>query len=182
MKPIAIIALATLGLSACSSLVPQDWQSPHGHIPVGSSITLNQTLNIPSGHARVFMQDGQVIPKGAVNQYYPHCNFEVSTLSDGTGRIEPDTFLVTGQRQDEVQVVRQPTPVMVASLGLMLAGEDDGSPPPISRLVHYRLHSERHPDMRGLTCHGGLAEEWEARYPSLGEMRQVLGGIVSLAN
>ncbi|MFN2350120.1 MAG: hypothetical protein ABR558_11210, partial [Thioalkalivibrio sp.] len=161
---------------------PQDWQSPHSRIPVGSSITLNQTLSISSGYARVFMQDGQVIPKGAVNQYYPHCNFEVSTVSDGTARIERDTFLVTGQRQGDVQVVRQPTPMRVVSLGLMLAGEDDGTPPPISRLVHYRLHSERQPDVRGLTCHGGLADDWEARYPSREEMHQVLGGVVSLAD
>jgi hypothetical protein len=148
---------------------------------VGSTLTLTQTLPIPSGHARVFMQDGRVIPRNAVNIYHPHCNFEVSTVSDGSSRIEADRFLVTGTRQGYVVVVRGPLPsVMVAAVGLVVAGEDDGGPPPISRLVHYRLHADRQPDVRGLTCHGGLADEWEAQYPTLDEMRQVLGGIVSL--
>lgn len=184
MKPLnlatpLLLAVTALGLGACASL--DGWQSPHARVPVGSTLTLNQDLPIPSGHARVFMQDGRVIPKSAVNIYYPHCNFEVSTVSDGSARILADRFLVTGTRQGFVEVVRAPaSSVQVAAVGLVMAGEDSGGPPPMSRLVHYRLHAERQPDVRGLTCHGGMAEEWEAEYPTLDEMRQVLGGLVSL--
>jgi hypothetical protein len=174
------IALVLMTLTACAPLTVQDEHSPYSRIPVGSTVILNQPLDVPRYHARVFIQDGRVVSKTGMNIYYPHCNFETSSVSDGTARIEPDRFLVTGIRLDEVEVVRRPGPVLMASLVLVDGGEDGGGPPPTSRLVHYRLHSERQPDVMRLTCHGGMAEAWEVAYPSLAEIREVLGGIVTL--
>lgn len=174
-------ALVLMTLTACAPLTVQDEHSPYSRIPVGSTVILNQPLDIPRYHARVFIQDGRVVSKARVNLYYPHCNFEVATVSDGSARIEPDRFLVTGIRLDEVQVVRRTGPLQTASLVVLVdGGEDGGGPPPTSRLVHYRLHAERQPDVMRLTCHGGMATGWEVAYPSLAEIREVLGGIVTL--
>jgi hypothetical protein len=175
-----LTALIVMALTACAPATIRDERSPYSRIPVGSTVILNQPLEIPRYHARVFIQDGRVVSKSGLNQYYPHCNFEVRTVSDGAARIESDRFLVTGIRLDEVQVVRRPGPLLMASLVLVDGGEDGGGPPPTSRLVHYRLHSERQPDVMRLTCHGGMAEQWEVAYPSLAEIREVLGGIVTL--
>ncbi|OOG24213.1 hypothetical protein B1C78_09235 [Thioalkalivibrio denitrificans] len=179
MARIAGVALIVLALTACAPVTVKDEQSPYSRIATGSTITLQQPIDIPRHAARVFIQDGRVVSKTRMNIYYPHCNFEVRTLSDGTARIEPDAFLVTGFRLGYVTVVRRAAPLQVASTFLMLADEDDGGPPPISRFVHYQLGSERQPDVMRLTCHGGFADEWEARYPSVAEIRQVLDGIAS---
>jgi hypothetical protein len=178
MKRIIGIVLTAGLLGACAPLSLEHWSSSHAHIPVGATVVLNEALPIRSGHARVFMQDGRVVPKGGLNLYYPHCNFEVITLSDGSARVEPGRFLVTRHRQGHVEVVQERVPMRVASL-VRASGDADGSAPPISRLIHYELHSDDQPDVRRLTCHGGLADDWEARYPTLAEMRSVLGGLVS---
>lgn len=179
MAKLPVIALTLITLAACAPMTVQDENSPYSRIPVGSTVTLNQALPIPRDHARVFVQDGRVVTKTGMNPYYPHCNFEVATLSDGSTRIEPDSFVVTGIRLDEVEVVHRSRPVLVASLMLADGGEDGGGPPPTSRVVHYLLHSEQQPDVMRLTCHGGFAEAWEVTYPSVAEIREVLRDVVS---
>lgn len=180
MARVPIVALFVLSLAACAPAIVKDEGSPYSRIVPGSTITLNQALTIPRNAARVFMQNGRIMSKGGMNSYYPHCNFEVRQVSDGSARIEPDRFLVTGFRLGYTHVVDRPQPVIVASLSL--ADEDAGGPPPMNRYVHYLLESERQPDVMRLTCHGGFAEEFEATYPSLSEIREVLGDIVSLEN
>ncbi|WP_018232498.1 hypothetical protein [Thioalkalivibrio thiocyanodenitrificans] len=178
MKRIIGITLTAGILGACAPLTMEQWASSRAHIPVGATVMVNEALPIRSGHTRVFMQDGRVVPKGGVNMYHPHCNFEVNTLSDGSARIEPGRFLVTRHRQGHVEVVQERGPMRVASL-VQVSDDDDGSAPPISRLVHYELQSDDQTDVRRLTCHGGFADDWEAQYPTLAEMHTVLGGLVS---
>jgi hypothetical protein len=182
MTKITGVALAVLTLTACAPMAVKDETSPYSRIQKGSTIVLEQSLPIPSGATRVFLQDGQVSRSGGVNIYYPHCNFEVRTLSDGSGRIQPDRFTVTGIQPGRVEVVREHQPFQLASLYLMVAGDDNATPPPISRLVHYRLESQMQPDVMRLTCHGGFADDWEADYPSVADIRQALSGVARLAN
>jgi hypothetical protein len=179
MSRIAGFALILTFLTACAQVPVADEHSPYSRIAAGTTLTLHQPVEIPRYAARVFIQDGRVVSKTGMNVYYPHCNLEVRTVSDGNARIEPGNFLVTGFRLDEVTIVKQKEPLMLASAMPMLADDDPGGPPPTSRAVHYLLHSETQPDVMRLTCHGGFAEAWEVAYPSVSEIRQVLEGIAS---
>jgi hypothetical protein len=149
----------------------RDEDSPLMRIAPGSTITLHEALTVPAGHARVFMQNGKVRAKTRLDRYRPHCNFEVRSVSDGSLRIEPDTFVVTKIIEDEEEVVSRQQPLRLA--GWEMTGGD--ALPMVTRLVRHRLHSQRQPQVMRLTCHGGFDDPWEVDYPSISEIRRALG-------
>ena len=46
--------------------------------------------------------------------------------------------------------------------------------------VHMRLASEEQPDVRNLSCRGGLDDPWLARPPSVEEIGEALGEVADL--
>ena len=177
MPKLATLVAFLLLLSACQQALVRDEDSFRSRVSVGSSFTLHQTLKVPEGHARVFLQGGEVVAKARLEQYQPHCNFEVRAVSTGDHRIEPDTFVVTRVTEDEEQVVDRMRPQRYASL---LASADGMEFVTITRYVQHALHSERQPQVMRLTCHGGRDEPWQVKTPSISEIRQVLGEFVTL--
>jgi hypothetical protein len=125
----------------------------------------------------VFLQDGVVVAKREVELYQPHCNFEVRSVSAGDSRIEPDIFVVTALMEDEEEVVERQGIRRYASL---VATADDMGVITLTRFVRHTLQSARQPEVMRLTCHGGFAEPWQVDYPSISEIRQVLGKLVTL--
>ncbi len=119
-----------------------------------------------------------MVPKVRLDRYRPHCNFEVRSVSDGTLRIEPDTFLVTEVDEDEEEVVGLPQPQRYA--GLELNGGRGGGINQIVYYVRHWLYAERQPEVMHLTCHGGFDLPFYARTPGIGEIRQALGQLVTL--
>jgi hypothetical protein len=175
MQRLLLSLFALASLSACQSLPVTDETSPHSRIAVGSTVVLQQPLTVPVGHTRVFLQDGELREKHRLRIYYPHCNFELRTLSDAPQIIRPGRFVVTGLSWNEELVVeyRQGGMQRVSDAG-------DDYAPPINRLLHHRLAAPAQPELMRLTCHGGFADAWQASFPSVSEIRHALGEYVSI--
>ena len=106
MLPKRLMAFSLLLLTtACQQTQVRDEMSPYSRIPVGGSITVERKLVVPAGHSRVFIQHGKVVAKTKMDQYRPHCNFEIRRVSSGSDFIAPDTFMVTSIRADEESIV-----------------------------------------------------------------------------
>ena len=176
--PKLVTLVATLFmLSACHQAPVRDENSSRSRVSAGSHFVLNEVLSIPTGHARVFLQSGQVVAKKRLEHYQPHCNIEVRSVSAGDSYIEPDIFVVTAVTEDEEEVVRGAQWQQYASL---LNSSDSMDSVMISRYVQHTLHSTAQPEVMRLTCHGGFAEAWQVDTPSIREIRQALGEIVTL--
>lgn len=175
----AVVVAMMLVLMACHQAPIRDEASYQSRIGVGSTFVLHETLIVPTGHARVFLQRGKVIEKVRLDRYRTHCNFEVRSVSDGSLNINPDTFLVTEVDEDEEEVVGRPGPQRYAALGVD-SGSDGTGITMIARYVRHWLYSERQPEVMRLTCHGGFDFPFYARTPSIAEIREALGQRVTL--
>jgi len=178
MRPKRLTIVATMMLvAACQQAPIRDEDSPRMRIAPGSTITLHEALTVPAGHTRVFLQNGKVKGKTKLDQYYPHCNFEVRSVSNGTLRIEPDVFTVTAVTEDEEEVVTRTSPLRLASWRFSGGGD---SVVLLTRFVAHRLDSPRQPQVMRLTCHGGFADPWQVDYPSITDIRQALGKLATV--
>jgi hypothetical protein len=180
MQKIVITVAFTLLLAACQMAAVRDENSPHSRLALGSTITLHQTLNVPAGHSRVFLQFGEVVAKIKLDQYQPHCDFEVRSVSKGEETIRPDTFTVTKVMEDEEEVVGRQSPQHYASLDSDLSLGGGEMLPMVSRFVRHTLYSVSQPQVMRLTCHGGFDDPWEVKTPSVSEIRRVLGAIATV--
>lgn len=176
-KLIAVVAL-TLVMVACQQGPVRDESSYRSRVGIGSTFVLHESLIVPTGHARVFIQGGEVVAKPQLNRYRPHCNFEVRTISDGSSRIEPDTFLVTDIEEDEEEVVTRAEPMRYAALAEN--SDHQGGVNLITQFVRHWLYSERQPEVMRLTCHGAFDVPFYAQPPSIAEIREALGERVTL--
>ncbi len=160
-------------LTACSSWLP-DYSGEDS----GWRLVLHKPLVVAPENARVFLQDGRMLPSLAFNQYRPSCSLEVRNLSPQPQTIEPDTFVVNRIQplREEVAAWR---PVKLASLSLASAAVD-ASPADIFLGYHFWLSSDAQPDVLRMTCRGVFAEPWEAEYPTLEEIAHALGGYAEL--
>ena len=174
MKRIGWLSLLSLLLSGCGHGIVTDEDSPRSRLLPGSVLVLHQALTVPPGHTRVFLQDGKVRDKLKLDMYYPHCNFELRTLSDAPQTIRPDRFVITQVSWNEETVVDAAT-----NPGRLKRVSDSGDTyaGPITRLLHHRLHSESQTTVMRLTCHGGFDDPWRASFPSVNQIRKVLGEV-----
>jgi hypothetical protein len=180
MPKILIPVVCALLTAACTGVPVKDEESPLSRIVPGSRIVLHEALTVPAGHARVFLQDGKVRAKTRLRRYYPHCNFEIEQVSDGTLQIIPDTFTVTAIRSDEVEFVSRPRRGPIVPAALTLANGDGDAVILLNRLVEHRLHSAAQPQVMRLTCYSGFDEGWSVAYPSVRQIRQTLGEIATV--
>lgn len=172
-----LLVISSVLLAACQVEPVRDEQSPRSRLSVASAITLHQELPVPAGHSRVFLQFGEVVAKVKLDQYQPHCNFEVRAVSRGEGRLLPDTFTVTKVMEDEEEVVLGPTPLRRAALRY---SSDDMATMVVTRFVRHTLYSASQPQVVRLTCHGGFDEPWQVKTPSVSEIRRALGDIATV--
>lgn len=179
MSKSLLVPLLALGLNGCTALGPFEPDSPYWLPPVGSEVDLKQSLEVRPRSARVFLQQGGVVSKGGVNQFLPSCNFEVNQVfEDRSQTIQPDTFRVlrVGRQWEEVV---QHASAQYAALHLA-GGNVDGGTSMIIHSVHLWLESAKQPQVRRLSCRGGVDDPPKARPPSGEEIFQALGVIASL--
>ena len=172
-----LYCLPVLGvLMGCAGANRPDPSSPFWLPPVGTVVDLHRALTVPPPAARLFIQRGEVL-SGGLNQYHPSCNFELEKISEQPQVIEPGRFKVVrvwGQQGDFVQ--HGPG----RRAGALLAENPDSGSTMIIHQVHMRLASEQQPDVRNLSCRGGLDDPWLARPPSVDEMGEALGEVADL--
>jgi hypothetical protein len=174
LKPLLCILSAAL-LAGCNNVMGR----PDNSLDAGYQVILHKPLTIVPEVARVFLQAGEAFPQYGLNEYEPHCSFEVrKVLPEQPQTIEPDTFKVTRVQRLREEVVWL-RPVQFASLQLADAAVDSGLSD-IFEGYHFWLYSETQPDVLRMTCRYILTEPWNSRTPTLDEMRFSLGGYATL--
>lgn len=173
-----VFAVTTL-LAACSASVPKDPSSPHYQVIEGSILQLKRKIEIPPGRVRVFIQNGRITAN--FDHYAPNCNVEVNKLDHANVQyIEPGDYRIR-RVQSSVEEVVQSKPALVAALGIgpWLAGNDSDGNAMVYEGYHLWLDDPEN-NFRRLSCRGTYADPWDARPPSIAEMRQALGAIADL--
>lgn len=157
-------------LSACKSLPGYEYPVGATPRPDLTSVTLNHPLTIRPDRASEHVQYGEVKPYDKISEYYPHCIFELRTLSESARTVQPETFTVTGIHRDR----------FTASMaGVMLASDGgDGYNMVMSSTV-LSLHSDRQPDVFRLTCQQ-QDEPFRMHHLTVAEMQKTLGGLLTL--
>ncbi len=182
MKSITIPMLAMLLVGCQIPSYEGNEKSPFYLVPAGSTLKLTRDLTIPANQVAVFLQGGEVIPSDRINQYYPHCKFELRRRLDTPQAVPPDSFEITQVVQEighSVASEGQQVARMSVGIGINigLTGGDGASLQTyITRLV---LRSTRQPEVFRLSC-GQAALPHEGEHVSISEMRQALGNVFAL--
>jgi hypothetical protein len=190
MKSI-LYSLLTLALLGCGHSPDYPPESPYYAYPGGARLTLNQTIDIPPDSATLRMQYGGTVARNGVHEEDPYCIFELDTVKPEVQRILPDSLQVVGiQRRVQTFAGMPVWPYRFGferrhshRPGLQRVGfNDDDSPSQIYYLTEFRLHSEKQPQIRALTCmHNQMMPGVPImRHLTLAEIRQALGGYFTL--
>lgn len=91
--------LAALAVSACQYSPEKNEDSPYYAPVAGSRLHLKQTLFIPAHRASIYLQGGRVVPFSEMDQYYPHCKFELGSVSDVKRTVTPQSFTIKKVKQ-----------------------------------------------------------------------------------
>ena len=170
-----VIVLTLVLLTGCRVDAVLDARSPYYRVPVGSRITLNQELKVPGGRTRIFLQHGQTLSNG-FDQYHPHCNFEIRTLSADVRTIAPGDFQVVRVNWGIKEIVKLDS-IMVASIAISSSGYSGSM---VTHYVDHYLSSTVQPDVMSLACHGAFDDPPYADPPTIAEIREALGQIATL--
>lgn len=87
-----IFTLAMLALASCQSLKSDDPSSISFSIPVGSTLSLEKSIDIPGGYSHAVLQSGELIAVSKKDIYTLLCNFELK--KSGPRTIHPEVFTV----------------------------------------------------------------------------------------
>jgi hypothetical protein len=151
-----------LGLVGCAA-PPQDAGS------VGDlQWVLLQDLTIPAGRARAVFQDGRQV--GSVDRYRPHCELEISTVSEEPQRLAADRLFV--QRRDRRIVSDENAAIPAFGFGFATpwgCTEDNFYE------TLFWLRAEQQPGVRRLLCRDWYRSCDAGRHLTLDEILQVLG-------
>ncbi len=173
LKPLRPLAML-LSLAGCLSMQIDNPDSYFYRPPAGSVVQLNQALTVPRHRTRTFMQHGKRVMQ--LDLYTPHCNFEVRDLKQETQQIEPGRFIVSRIDQGGTPVVQRE--------GWKIAGPawslSFGDPPVISRYYYFYLESQEQPNVLRLSCYAGQADAPRAYLPTLQEMQEAMGDLVTI--
>jgi hypothetical protein len=166
--------LAALLISACASNGPAiiDENSHVYPPPVGAVIVLHRDITVPADRARVTLQRGGIAP--GVHPFDIWCQLEVNDVMPVPQTVHADTFTVR-------KVSSEVTHVVVNQNATLVAESRGGSgPSDETHIWHLWLSSAQQPNVRRLSCGGVFQQPWQARYPSIIEIRGTLGEIASL--
>jgi hypothetical protein len=154
MPKTLILAACALTLAGCQSAALNDIRSPYYRIRSGSTLVLNQELNIPEGQAHIRFSQGR--PVGGNSGYTVSCRFDVRNL--GPQVVHPDSFLIT-RVENPQEWISQPSIMLFSKI--------------------FYLKSATQPDVLDLNC-----QEWNdplmGRDISVPQVREALGEYFTL--
>lgn len=168
MRIVSVLSLLLL-ISAC--------QAPPGAGPASlSTLVLNQPLTVRANSVKVLLQDGQVIY--SPNEYRTFCRLEISDLQGVPRTIAPGSYPVrkTSLNVDNFAALSLPA-YLYANV---IWDSSDGLPSPVLYQVILTLDSAEPPGVLSLTCSRRQDPTIEARYPTLREIREALGEIITI--
>ena len=147
------LLLFALFLAGCQTTATTDVNSLWFKIRPGSTLVLNQPVEIPAGEAHVDLQNGRLA--GSVDEYIVNCSLDIENLGPHT--VSTDTFQITDASDSQEWI----------------------SQPDIMRFYKVlRLRSERQPEVLKLVC-----QDWDGplmgRPVTVGEIQQAVGAYFS---
>jgi hypothetical protein len=181
MRQLILLSVVAF-LAACQTAAYEgNENSPYYLVPTGSTLTLTRTVTIPAEQVAVYLQGGEVVPAGRINQYYPHCKFELIHRRDTGQTVRPDDFEIIRVAQEighSVALAGLQLAQMSVGIGINVGMERDGSSLQTysTRLM---LRSARQPEVFRLSC-GQAALPHEGQHVSINEMRKALGNVFTL--
>lgn len=135
----------------------------------GDEVEVLQTITVPSGMARIYLQHGKTMSYGSTNQYAPFCYFLLRDPLPAEQQIKPGVLVVDSVWLDETSVSFE-RPVRVAAVGML----SSSSYSPIAYQFHIRLRSQQQAPLT-LVCSGAFETPDTAQPIRLPEVREVLG-------
>jgi len=173
MKKIALLIIFPLLTLSCDQHAIKNEQSYTYSITVGSTLTLNQKINIGANLGRTFFQYGKITAEKNINIYYPHCSITVNTIRSHEHIISPTNFeiikVINGEEYAQGYMLFADNNLKLASDGPLISG----------LVSYYYLQSTDEPDVRTLEC-----IQWDSLYEnnylSISEIRKSLGSIFTL--
>ncbi len=182
MKTIGLLITALVLMSCRTTAYEGNENSPFYLVPAGSTLKLTRTLSIPANQVAVFLQGGEVVASDRVNQYYPHCKFELRRRMNSAQTVPPDTFEITKVVQEighsvALDGVRLAGVSVGIGVNIGMKGGDGASLQAYS--TRLSLRSVRQPEVLRLSC-GQSALPHEGQHVSINEIREALGGIFTL--
>lgn len=178
------LPLHRLGLAACLAGVLAGCASTPAYspsVPPGTQLEVRQSLDVPYGSARVFLQGGRVLARGNLDHWSVYCSVQTRPIreaGESQTKIEPGRFEVYEVRQfNDINRIGR---VYTAAMG----GGFEEWPAFIVFQVEMRLRSDMQPAVRALFCakNGDLSYGYNAAssYPKLAEIRAALGDMMEL--
>ena len=165
-------------LAGCAVNDVKDEDSTFYAVPVGSTIVLNQQVDIRGDQVAVYVQNGELMQYREVNFYLPNCKFEIYTMSEQPRTVNQDRFEIVKVEDDIESSALQKTTYLAALDGAMTLGWLDKSYVFNYATLMY-LHSEEQKDVYRMTC-----QHWEDivddRHLSVTQMRQAMGDVFTL--
>ena len=182
-RVIAALSAALL-LAACGPLLIRN-EATRNYVPLrDASLELHRDVVVAPERARVFFQDGEVLP--GINEYRTHCELTVRNLVDRPQTIHADRFTVERISADVVHVVSSGDVVVAVNADFQLisgGGGGDGGGDGEGRLMKIYtlyLHSDRQPEVLSLVCGGAFDLPALATRPSLQDIQAALGDYATL--
>lgn len=172
-----ILALAVaLSAAGCGPLQIRD-ETAGAYVPIrNGTFELLREIIIRPGRTRTYLQDGAIV--ASVNEFQPHCQFEVNSIRETPQTVRADVFTITSVSTRTDRIV-QAAPVQVAALdsptALGFLGIFNWDEPRQMHAYIFRLHSEKQPDVRALICGGAFDDPIVADLPTTGEIARSLG-------
>jgi len=167
-----------LSVSACSINDIKDEDSVFYAVPVGSTLVLNQQLNIRGDQVAVYLQNGELMQYDEVNFYLPNCKFEIYTMSEQPRTVQADIFEIIKVEDDiESSSLQKSTRLAALDNALTFAMLDRSYMFNYATLMY--LNSEKQKDVYRITC-----QHWEDvmddRHLTIKQMRQAMGDVFTL--
>ena len=181
MRQLILLSVVAF-LAACQTAAYEgNENSPFYLVPTGSTLTLTRSVTIPADQVAVYLQGGEIVPAGRINQYYPHCKFELIHRRDTRQTVQPDDFEIIKVVQEighSVALDGLQLAQMSVGIGINVGMDRDGSSLQTysTRLM---LRSARQLQVFRLSC-GQAALPHEGQHVSINEMRKALGNVFML--
>ena len=170
--------LAITVLAGCSSNDVKDEDSAFYAVPVGSTLVLNQQVNIRGDQVAVYVQNGELMQYGEVNFYLPNCKFEIYAMSEQPRTVQADTFEII-KVEDDIESSSLQKNTDLAALDNALTFGMPGRSYVFNYATLMYLNSEKQKDVYRMTC-----QHWEDvmddRHLSITQMRQAMGDVFTL--
>ena len=143
MNRLSVFACVLL-LSACAGHNTHQGSSAPYVPPPGSYFTLPQAIEIPSEDTTVYIQYGRLMPFHEVEEWVPHCFFELYSRAEEPRIVEPDEFAI--------QRIRREVSDIWVGLPTLVAYGDDGGPTNLYYRTRFYLSSLKQPDAWRMNC------------------------------